>query len=55
MIRKLNIGGVEGVVRLVDFVSESKHIAIVMEYGGVSLQHYFEKTGPLENRKMLFL
>ena len=37
VIRKLNIGGVEGVVKLIDFVSESRHIAIVMDYGGPSL------------------
>ena len=31
VIRKLNIYNVTGVVRLVDFVSESKYIAIIME------------------------
>ncbi len=37
VIRKLNINNIPGVVRLVDFVSESKHIAIIMEHGGDSL------------------
>lgn len=47
--------GARGVIKLIDFVSDSDHLAIILEYGGSSLQRYFELNGPFEKKQRLFL
>jgi hypothetical protein len=37
VLKKLNVDKVPGTLKVIDFISDAKHLGIVMEYGGMTL------------------